>query len=296
MSLMAAQPERSEAATKQADPGRGPGLEAATAPPRPSLADWFGGTSWSAKAFRLVLSFGLAAAVWEVVARYFVTNRLILVPFSEVLTALVQEVTTGQLWVHARVTLLEIAIAFPMAVVIGMALGLVIASSRVVQQVLDPLLTAAYSVPIVALAPLFVAWLGFGVESKVAIILLVAVFPIVINTEVGLRSTDAGLIEAARSFNATRWQVFRTVSLPFAIPFIIGGMRVAFTRTLVGVVVAEFFGAFAGFGYVILSASQTYATARLLGYVVLLAILGMVSSIALRAWEARLAPWREVRE
>lgn len=263
---------------------------------RRSFVEWLGGSSNSAKTLRLVLSFAFAAAVWEVVARYFVTNRLILVPFSEVVQALVNEVRSGQLWIHSRTTLLEIGIAFPISVAIGVALGMLIASNRVVQQILDPLLTAAYSVPIVALAPLFVAWLGFGIESKVAIILLVAVFPIVINTEVGLRSTDTGLIETARSFNATRWQIFRTVSFPFAIPFIIGGMRVAFTRALVGVVVAEFFGAFSGFGYVILSASQTYATARLLGYVVLLALLGMISSIALRAWEARLAPWREVRE
>lgn len=257
---------------------------------------WLGGSSASANLVRILLSFAVAAVAWEVIARTLITNRLILVPFSEVMVALVHETVSGQLWVNARITLLEIAIAFPIAVVIGVALGLLIASNRVVQQVLDPLLTAAYSVPIVALAPLFVAWLGFGVESKVAIILLVAVFPVVINTEVGLRSTDRGLIETAHSFNATPLQVFRTVSLPFAIPFIIGGMRVAFTRALVGVVVAEFFGSFAGFGYVILAASQTYNTARLLGYVLLLALLGMVSSIALRAWEAKLAPWREVRE
>mgnify|MGYP001135566796 CR=1 FL=1 len=263
---------------------------------RPRFGEWLSGSTRTANAFRLIISFVFAAVAWEITARYFITNRLILVPFTEVIQALVTDVTNGQLWVHTRITLLEIAIAFPISVIIGVAFGMLIASNRVIQQVLDPLLTAAYSVPIVALAPLFVAWLGFGIESKVAIILLVAVFPIVINTEVGLRSTDAGLIETARSFNATRWQVFRTVSLPFAIPFIIGGMRVAFTRTLVGVVVAEFFGAFAGFGYVILAASQTYATARLLGYVVLLALLGMVSSIALRAWEEHLAPWRKARE
>src|SRR5690606_4629537 len=151
--------------------------------------------------------------------------------------------------------------------------------SRLLQQLLDPLLTALYSVPIVALAPLFIAWLGFGIESKVAIILLVSVFPVIINTEVGLRSTDRGLIEAARSFNAKPLQIFTTVMLPFAVPFIIGGVRVAFARALVGVVVAEFFGAFAGFGYAILAASQTYGTARLLGYVVILALIGMFSSI-----------------
>jgi NitT/TauT family transport system permease protein len=224
------------------------------------------------------------------------TNRLIIVPFSEVMQALYGELIRGDLWLHTRVTIVEIAASFPVAVVLGIVLGLLIASSRILQQILDPLLTAMYSVPIVALAPLFIAWLGFGIESKIAVILLVSVFPIIINTEVGLRSTDRHLIEAARSFNASPLQIFRTVTFPFAIPFIIGGVRVAFARALVGVVVAEFFGAFAGYGYAILAASQTYNTARLLAYVLVLAFLGMLSSIALQAWEKRLAPWRETRE
>lgn len=257
---------------------------------------WFGGMSRSASLVRSLLSFVVLAATWEVVARTLITNRLILVPFSEVIVALGNEVASGELWRHAQITLLELAIAFPLSILIGVLLGLVIASSRLLQQLLDPILTAMYSVPIVALAPLFIAWLGFGIESKIAVILLVSVFPVIINTEVGLRSTDRGLIETAHSFNASRLQVFRTVMLPFSIPFIIGGIRVSFARALVGVVVAEFFGAFAGFGYAILAASQTYGTARLLGYVLILALLGMFSSILLRNWERQLAPWREVRE
>ena len=264
--------------------------------PRPSFRRWFGSDTPAANAVRTLISFALLALVWEVLARTFITNRLILVPFSEVMVALYREAVSGELWRHASISLLELAIAFPLSVLIGVALGLVIASNRLLQQILDPILTAMYSVPIVALAPLFIAWLGFGVESKVAVILLVAVFPVIINTEVGLRSTDRGLIETARSFNAKPWQIFRTVMLPFSIPFILGGVRVAFTRALVGVVVAEFFGAFAGFGYAILSASQTFGTARLLGYVVILALIGMLSSMLLRAWERRLAPWRETYE
>lgn len=266
------------------------------APKRLSFGSWLGSDSRSAAIFRTVVSFALLAVVWEILARTVITNRLILVPFSEVMTALFAEAVNGNLWANTKVTLMELGIAFPLSVAIGIVLGMIIASNRLLQQLLDPILTALYSVPIVALAPLFIAGLGFGIESKIAIILLVAVFPVIINTEVGLRSTDRGLIEAARSFNATRMQVFTTVTLPFALPFIIGGVRVAFARALVGVVVAEFFGSFAGYGYAILAASQTYGTARLLAYVVILALLGMLSSILLRALEERLAPWREVRE
>jgi len=273
---------------------------AAVMVPEPSAMErfrsWLIGHSRSAGFFRLFVSFGTLLLAWEVLASTVLTNRLVIVPFSEVMAALFKEVASGRFWIHSRITFLELGIAFPISVVLGVAFGLILATSRVLQQILDPLLTAMYSVPIVALAPLFIAWLGFGIESKIAVILLVAVFPIIISTEVGLRSTDRGLIEAARSFNASGSQIFLTVTLPFAIPFVIGGIRVAFARALVGVVVAEFFGAFAGYGYAILAAGQSYQTGLLLSYVVVLAMIGMLSSVLLRAWEKRLAPWRETQE
>jgi ABC-type nitrate/sulfonate/bicarbonate transport system permease component len=254
---------------------------------------WLGGETRGASTTRLVLSLGSFAVVWELLARYVVTNRLILVPFSEVLSALWTEAQSGTLWTNGVTTIVELVVAFPIAVIGGMAVGAMLASSRAVRQTLDPLLTALYSLPIVALAPLFVAAMGFGISSKIAMVVLMAIFPVIANTEAGLRAADAALIEAARSFSATRWQILRTVTLPFSVPFVVGGIRVAFARALVGVIVAEFFGAVAGFGYAIVAASQAYQTARLLGYVVLLGVIGLLSSIALRAWERRLAPWRE---
>jgi NitT/TauT family transport system permease protein len=254
---------------------------------------WLGGETSGASATRLIVSLGSFAVVWELLARYVVTNRLILVPFSEVLRSLWTEVQDGKLWTNSVATLVELVVAFPIAVAGGMAVGALLASSKAVRQTLDPLLTALYSLPIVALAPLFVAGMGFGISSKIAMVVLMAIFPVIANTEAGLRAADAALIEAARSFSATRWQILRTVTLPFSVPFVVGGIRVAFARALVGVIVAEFFGAVAGFGYAIVAASQAYQTARLLGYVVLLGVIGLLSSLVLRAWERRLAPWRE---
>lgn len=244
---------------------------------------------------RTIGSFALLAVLWEVLARTVIQNRLVLVPFTEVLSALGAELASGNFLRHTLITFQELAIGFPISVVLGVALGLLLSQSRAIQQMLDPLLTAMYSVPIVALAPLFISWLGFGLESKVAIILLTTVFPVIINTEVGLRSTDQSLIEAARSFNASKWQVFQHVTFPFAIPFIVGGVRVAFARALVGVIVAEFFGAYAGYGYAILAASQNFQTATLLAYVVILGLIGMLGSVGLQQWEKKLAPWREVK-
>jgi ABC-type nitrate/sulfonate/bicarbonate transport system permease component len=258
-----------------------------------SLA-WLGQETRGASVVRLLGSLVLFALVWELLARYVVHNRLILVPFTEMLGAMRIEVTDGQLWTNLSTTLVEMLIAFPIAVFGGIAVGALLAGSKPLRQTLDPLLTALNSLPVVALAPLFVAALGLGLTSKVVIVVLMAIFPIITNTDTGLRNADPALIEAAHAFCANRRQVLRTVTLPNAVPIIVGGLRIAFARALVGVIVAEFFGAVSGVGFAIVAASQSYQTARLLGYVVIIGIVGLAASLELEALERRLAPWREV--
>ena len=246
----------------------------------------------AAAATRISLSILVVLLLWQVLATEVVTNRLLLVPPGDVAVALLREARSGDLWTNAVATITAVGASFPIAMVIGIALGLVLSSSRLVSLTLGPVLTAMYSVPVVALAPLFIAWLGLGFASKFVIVTLVAVFPILVTTEVGLRSTERQLIEVARSYNASGWQVFTTVTLPFALPFIVSGVRVAWARALVGIIVAEFFGSFAGFGFAILAAEQTFATAVLLAYVILLGLLGLFGSLFFEWLERRLAPWR----
>ncbi|WP_026930038.1 ABC transporter permease [Glycomyces tenuis] len=260
---------------------------------RSGFFTWLGGATRGASLTRLVLSLALFLAVWQLAALYLVDNRLLIVPFTEVASALVDEVESGAFAENLSTTLLELAIAFPIAVGGGFVVGAILAGSKPVRQTLDPILTAMYSLPIVALAPLFTAGLGFGVASKVAIVVLMAVFPIITNTDAGLRSAEPSLVETARSYGAGRLQVLRTVTIPHSVPFLISGVRVAFARALVGVIVAEFFGAIAGVGFAIAAAAQSYQTARLLGYVVVLGLIGLLASIGLTALERRLAPWRE---
>lgn len=260
---------------------------------RQSFGSWLGGATRDASVTRLFLSIGLFVVVWELAARYVINNRLLIVPFSEVVTALVEEARSGALWTNFSMTILELAIAFPIAIIGGMAIGAIMAGSKPVRQTLDPMLTALYSLPIVALAPLFTAGLGFGIPSKVAIVILMAIFPVITNTDAGLRSADPALVETAKSFSASPGQILRTVTLPHSVPFLISGVRVAFARALVGVIVAEFFGAIAGFGFAIAAAAQSFQTATLLGYVVILGVVGLFASIALTALEHKLAPWKE---
>ncbi|MBI1201324.1 MAG: ABC transporter permease subunit [Rhodopseudomonas sp.] len=245
-----------------------------------------------ASLLRVLLSAICVLVLWQVVS-LFVTNRLLLVPPADVAVALFHEIQNGDLWTNAVATVTAVVSSFLVSVAIGIVIGLALASSRLLSLTGGPVLSALNSVPIIALAPLFVAWLGLGFASKFVLVLMVAVFPVVVTTEAGLRAADKPLIEAARSFNATKLQIFTTVTFPYALPFIVSGVRVAWARALVGIVVAEFFGSFAGFGFAILSASQTFDTARVLGYVFVLGAMGLIGSVSFAALERHLAPWRQ---
>ncbi len=251
------------------------------------------GRSRAAGALRMVISVGFVLLIWEFLATMVVTNKLLLVPPMEVFRALGKEAGNGSLWTNALATISAVAAAFPISVMIGIALGLALASSRFLALTAGPMLTALNSVPLVALAPLFIAWLGLGFASKFVIVTIFSIFPILVMTETGLKATDKILVEAARSFNASRWQIFTTVTLPFALPFIVSGIRVAWARALVAIIIAEFFGSFAGFGFAILAAGQSFDTATLLAYVILLGALGLLGSIFFEWLERRLAPWRQ---
>lgn len=245
-----------------------------------------------AATLRTLFSIACVLIAWQLLSLV-VTNRLLLVPPIDVALALINETKQGSMWVNAVATVGAVVTSFLVSVAIGIAIGLALASSRLLSLTGGPVLSALNSVPIIALAPLFIAWLGLGFASKFVLVLLVAVFPVVVTTEAGLRAADKPLIEAARSFNATPWQIFTTVTFPYALPFIVSGVRVAWARALVGIVVAEFFGSFAGFGFAILSASQTFDTARVLGYVFVLGAMGLIGSVVFASLEKRLAPWRQ---
>jgi ABC-type nitrate/sulfonate/bicarbonate transport system permease component len=257
-----------------------------------SIYDFFEQNSRTAAVARILLSMLCVLLLWQIVS-LFVTNRLLLVPPGDVARALVAEAQRGAMWANAVATVTAVGTSFVVSVILGISIGLALASSRLLSLTAGPVLSALNSVPIIALAPLFIAWLGLGFASKFVLVLMVAVFPVVVTTEAGLRAADKQLIEAARSFNATSIQIFTTITFPYALPFIVSGIRVAWARALVGIVVAEFFGSFAGFGFAILSASQTFDTARVLGYVIVLGAMGLIGSVLFEALERHLAPWRQ---
>jgi NitT/TauT family transport system permease protein len=243
-------------------------------------------------AVQWIVSFAIAIVLWEFCARVLIHNNLFFAPLSAVAERAIELWSTGELQTHIEVSFVEFAGGYLLSVVVGILLGIVLAESKLVRGLVDPWVSMLYATPIIALGPLFILWLGIGVASKIAIVFLTAVFPILINTVTGLTNTDRTLLEVARSFGAGPRQIYTKVRLPAAIPFIVAGLRLSVARALVGVVVAELFGSRAGLGFLILNSAQSFDTAGLFVGVIILAIAGAVSVELLKWLEATLAPWR----
>jgi ABC-type nitrate/sulfonate/bicarbonate transport system permease component len=241
---------------------------------------------------RGLLSLVIVGLVWEIAGR---SGRwpLILAPISDIWVKFLQLAGAGELQRHVLVSLNEFFVGFAIAAVLGILLGIAIASSEAVKDFVDPWVSAVYATPTVALAPLFIFMFGIDAPSKMAVVFLLAIFPVVINTSTGIRSTDQVYIEAARSFSASRRQIFTKVLIPSALPFIVAGLRLGIGRGLVGVVVGEFIGARAGLGYLIFRSSQAFQIDAMWVGVFLLAGTGVLAVIVLQNVERRMAPWRQ---
>ncbi|WP_158810973.1 ABC transporter permease [Beijerinckia sp. L45] len=192
---------------------------------------------------------------------------------------------------HAAKTSLVVVLGFAASVAIGMPIAIMLSYSRILNKSLYPLLVGSQVVPKVAIAPLMLAWFGFGMTPKVVIVITIAFFPIVINAVVGLRSTPPQMIYLAQSMGASLWQVFFRFCLPQALPSILAGMKMAAVLAVIGAVVAEFVGSDAGLGYVILAASSNFDITRQFSAIVVLSALGMAFFWIIEIVERRMIPW-----
>jgi NitT/TauT family transport system permease protein len=189
------------------------------------------------------------------------------------------------------ISAIEFVLGYVVASVLGIALGLAMASSATVKHALQPWVSGLYATPTIALAPLFILWFGIGIWSKVIVVISLVLFPVIINTEAGLRTTSERLIEMLRSFGANRRQIFLKISLPSAVPFILAGLKLGIGRGLIGVVVGELFGARAGLGRLISQSADAFNMPELFAGVVILAFAGIVMTAGFGWLEGRLVPW-----
>jgi NitT/TauT family transport system permease protein len=198
---------------------------------------------------------------------------------------------TGELWKHIYISSIEFIVGYVIAAVLGIAIGLLMAESTRAKNILQPWISGIYATPTIALAPLFLLWLGIGIWSKVIVVITLVIFTVIINTEVGLRTTSPRLIEMLRSFGASRNQIFWKVSLPSAMPFVLAGLKLGIGRGLIGVVVAELFGSRAGLGQLISESADSFNMPNLFAAVIILASAGIAMTAGFSWLEKKLVPW-----
>ncbi len=189
------------------------------------------------------------------------------------------------------VTLQETLIGFGLGALLGFVLAIGITYSRFLERVLYPPIVASQAVPKVAIAPLFVVWLGFGIWPKIAVTMTLVFFPIVVTAAQGLMSADTSLLELLRSVNANQWQMFRKVRLPHALPAIMSGMKIGMTLAVVGAVVGEWVGANAGLGYLILYAQSQLETTLTFAAITVLVVMGVVLFMLVDLLGRLITPW-----
>ena len=235
-------------------------------------------------------SVAVVLVAWQLYAPHL--NPIFLRPPSDVAKAfvdLVQDGTLVQATVESGRTLL---FGFAIALLIGLSVGLGSARSWLAYNAANPWITALYSTPTVALVPFMSLWLGIGDTAKIAVIALFAVFPIIVNTQQGVRYVDPALMEVARAFNSSERRLWTDVLVPSALPFIFAGIRLAIPRALVGMVLAEFLISVGqGLGSLIIIYQNTFRVDRMFVPVMVVSAMGVVLISIVQWLEGRLAPW-----
>jgi len=233
--------------------------------------------------------------LWEVLPRVITMKagtKLFFTTPSQIVGTLWQLFSTGAIWTPLGVSASGFALGLGLAIAVGLPLGVLIGRSRTLNAMLDPFVTAFNATPRLVFLPLVMLWFGLGLWTKVVIVFIGALFPILINTYEGVRNADRTLINVVRSFGASEWDVARLVVVPNAMPYIIAGLRLAIGRAVLGVVVAEFFGSESGLGVMMVQAAGRYQVDVVFSGLIVFAVLSLVLTWMVQLLENRLGRWR----
>jgi NitT/TauT family transport system permease protein len=244
---------------------------------------------------RLILILTLLAA-WEFAVKAFQMPAYILPAPSNIFYALYNGIANNLYPSHILVTVGETLLGFVLGCALAFLLGTVVALSRSVEYYLYPIIVMFQAMPKVALAPLIIVWFGLGLTSKVVSAALVAFFPLMVNTIVGLRSADEDRVNLMRSLSASRWQIFRMLQLPNSLPYIFAGLEIAMIFALIGAIVAELVGAEKGLGMLIQSMNFTMDVAGQFSVLLILSLLGLVLNGGVTLLRRRILFWDSSRD
>ena len=236
------------------------------------------------------ISVAVALVIWEIVGRNI--NPIFFSYPSAIAVAFWHLTVSGQLWGALSSSLRSFVAGYALAIVIGVPLGLLIGRFRTAEAALGIYVTAGYAMPLVALVPLLMLWLGLGVAVKIAVVFLMSVFPICINTWLGVTVVPKTLIEVGKSFVASDMVVLRRIILPATLPYIMAGIRLAVGRAVVGMVIAEFFTTITGLGAVIINSANNYDTATMFVPIIILMLMAIGLNSLIGWVEHKVAPWQ----
>ena len=235
--------------------------------------------------------FGLA--LWQGITHWAQLPSFILPSPLQVIKRFVETAADGSLLHHSAATLTEVLGGLALGLTTAIGLGYWLAKSRRAEKLLSPYIVASQSIPVVAIAPLLVIWFGPGKFSKILISALIIFFPVLVNTIVGLRSVPEELRDLMRSLRATRWQTFRLLEVPAALPVLFGGLKVGATLAVIGAVVGEFVGADEGLGFLVNVARGLYDTALVFVCLAVLVMMALTLFGMVALLERRFCAWRE---
>lgn len=238
------------------------------------------------------LSLAVLAAIWELAVGIRLVDPRFLAAPSAAISAGWELIADGSFWGHAWTSLIEFFWGTLVGVVVGVALGFAMARWSTVNAAVGPTVWAIYAVPRTAFVPVLLVWFGIGLESKVALVFLGVVFPMIANTYLGVKETDPYTLRAARAFAANGREILTKVTFPSSIPYLIDGLRLGTGRGIIGVIIAELYASQEGIGYLLRQAGLNFQTDRMIFGVILVGAFGILLSQALIWLERRLAGWR----
>ena len=240
-----------------------------------------------------VLSGLVAIVIWQLLTTYGDVPSFIFPAPGEVWSRFLETVRDGTLFFHAAVTLAEVLMGLALGVSLAIILGYLLAKSTVVERVLAPYIVASQSIPIVAIAPLLVIWLGPGILSKILTSALIVFFPVLVNTIVGIRSVPEELYDLMKILQANPWQRLMLLEIPASLPVFLGGLRIGATLAVIGAVVGEFVGADMGLGFLVNVGRGMYDTALVFVAVFTLIFMALVLYGSVVLLENKLLSWQK---
>jgi NitT/TauT family transport system permease protein len=235
-------------------------------------------------------SVGGALILWEIFGRQ--VNPVFGSYPSAIAVAFWELAVSGQLWIALYESLRPFVVGYGLAIIIGIPAGLVIGRFRTAEAAFGIYVTAGYAMPLVALVPLLILWLGLGFGVKVAVVFLMSLFPIIINTWLGVVAVPKTLIEVGKSFVAPDLVILRRIILPATLPYIMAGIRLAVGRAVVAMVIAEFFTTISGLGAVIINSANNFDTATMFVPIIILMVMAIGLNYLIGFVERRVAPWQ----